>query len=428
MDKPSSHKLFLALICVLAASPVLRIGDVQILEFALFINSGWLLLVLVFRKFSVPLDKLWLSLGNAYAIFFAITLLLALASLRFRFYPPPLQESFLKLPLVLSIARIVELALGVFYMLYIATILKNNSGDRLFALRTYYWVGFASTVFSVLSIPLNLAAGLNWGVYPPNLRARGFFNEGGPYGLYLISIIVTGLVLLRIGGLKRIQVLATMAILIPIFLMSQSKAAIIGCVVLFLINVFIIGSKRLKISLVLAACTFSIAIVAFTNFNRSFMGYIESYDLVQDIGPFLDEASYGGFGGRVAGAVLIPRMIAAHPLTGIGIGNYPLVFNDPAYLQGLPYTGTWELPGIGIAGYMAELGIPLFVCLIALLFCPMFIAYRKKSLPIVLVFAAVQPLVHIFGAQLNFYYPWICSGMALSLMDYRGSSKGSFNT
>ena len=48
-------------------------------------------------------------------------------------------------------------------------------------------------------------------------------------------------------------------------------------------------------------------------------------------------------GGRLGGAVLVPRMIADHPWTGIGLGNYPLMRNDPHYLQGLPTNDAWDL-------------------------------------------------------------------------------------
>ena len=415
----TKHKLFLATLCILAAAPIAKVGDVQLLEIFLFLHLMWLLLTLAFCHFRVRLNDLWLSFGTYYSIFFLAVLIFAFASLRFRFYPSQQESSFLKLPLILSIARATEIFLGVFYMLYVATILRNDYRTRLYALRFYFWTGFATACFSLLSCPVLLSTGLTWGVYSSSMRARGLFNEGGPYGLFLISVIIAGLVLYSAKGLTKNQMfLATMAI-VPVFFMTQSKSAIFACLFLFLLNIFIAGSFRLRASLLVGAGAFMMAILTLTNFTNNFLGYVEGYQLVQEIGPNLDESDYGGFGGRLAGAILVPRMIAAHPATGIGLGNYPLLFNDPRYLQGLPFTSNWELPGLGIAGYIAELGIPLFLYLLVLLCAPSWLAYRKKSAPIIMIFAAIQPLVHLFGVQLNFCYPWICSGIALSFLTFK---------
>jgi hypothetical protein len=415
----AKHRIFLAVVCLLAAAPIVRIGDIQLLEVFFFFHLLWLTLALALRNFRFPVNDLWRSVGILYAIFFTAVIALALASLRFRFYLSQQDASILKLPFILSIARATELFLGVFYMLYIATILRDDPPTRLYAIRLYFWTGFATACFSLLSVPLLITTGLEWGVYIPNMRARGLFNEGGPYGLFLISVMVAGLVLYRAKGLTKGRLFLAGLVILPIFFLAQSKSAVLACFFLFLLNVFVVGSFRLRLSLIVGASVFAVAILTLTSFTRNFMGYVEAYELVQEAGQNLDAGAYGGFGGRLAGAILVPRMIAAHPVTGIGLGNYPILFNDPHYLQGLPYTENWEAPGLGIAGYVAELGIPLFLYLILILCSPSWLAYRRKSSPIILVFAAVQPLVHLFGVQLNFYYPWICSGMALSFLDFK---------
>ncbi len=413
-SRTANHKVFLGITCIFAGTPVIKFGDVQLLEVFLFLHLLWLTLILIIRKFRAPLNSLWRSLGPPYAIFFLVSLLLALASLRFHFYPPLASEPFLKQPFVLSVARLAELFLGIFHMLYIATILKDSQATRLYAIRFYFWFGFASGIFVFLSLP-----------FKHGLRATGLFNEGGPYGLYLISIIIAGLLLYRVGGLTKIQSVVAAPVILTVFIMSQSKAAVSACLFLFLLNIFIMGSIRRKISFVVVIVALAVSINAFTNLPDQVGGYITSYMLVQQAGGRIDQGVYGGFGGRVAGAVLLPRMLLAHPVTGIGLGNYPLLFNDPEYLQGLPATDVWELPGMGIAEYVAELGLPLFIYLFILLLTPAWMASRRKSLSIVLVFALVQPLVNLFGAQLNFYYPWICSGFALGFLNWKGSPKST---
>jgi len=415
----AKHKFFLATTCILASAPIIKLGDIQLLEVFFFFHLMWLALGLIARRYRVRINDLWRSLGICYVIFFIAVLALSAAALRFHFYPPQQDMGFLKWPFVLSVARVAELFLGTFHMLYLAAILRHDPPARLYAVRFYFWTGFATACYSLLSYPVLLATDVMLGAYLPDLRTRGLFNEGGPYGLFMISIMVVGLVLYRTSGLTKKQIALAATIIVPAFFMAQSKSAILACFLLFLLNILIVGSLRLRVSLFVGALILASAIMTFTSFTNNVMGYINAYQLVQDMGTNLDGSAYGGFGGRLAGAILVPRMIAAHPATGIGLGNYPLVFDDPNYLQGLPYTSSWESPSIGIAGYVAELGFPLFAYLLFILCIPLFQASRNRAEPTILILAAVQPLVHLFGAQLNFYYPWICSGFALSFLNFR---------
>ena len=119
--------------------------------------------------------------------------------------------------------------------------------------------------------------------------------------------------------------------------------------------------------------------------------------------------------GRLAAFVIVPQMIAAHPLVGIGVGNYSLMRNDPDYLQGLPAVDDWDLAGMGLLGSTAEFGIPLTLFLLALLLRPSIRAGRRKSPAIVAVAAALLPLAFLLGVNLNFFYPWLVAAFVLSL-------------
>jgi hypothetical protein len=117
--------------------------------------------------------------------------------------------------------------------------------------------------------------------------------------------------------------------------------------------------------------------------------------------------------GRIAALYIVPRMIAAHPVTGIGIGNYPLVRNDPDYLGQLPaITDLEDQPGLGIPGIAAEFGIPATLWLLVLLFRPYWQGRKKAS--ILVISALFQPLAHAVGVQLTFFYPWFVSACALA--------------
>lgn len=416
-----TRRAFLAAICILAAAPNAKIGDVQLVEILLLLHFAFLAIEFALAGFRCRVYAPWRSLGIPHLIFLALVFVLALASLRFRFYPPP-DIGFLKQPLVLSVARVTEISLGAFYMVYLAATLGREPENRMFAIRAYFWTGIGSAIYSLLSYPVLFATHLELGVYLPDYRARGGFNEGGPYGLYIISVMLVGLLLYQLRGLKRYQIWGFGGVLLLTLFSSQSKAAFVaGCVVCAL-SLLLIGTVTQKITLAALVSTVAFAIWTMTPVADSAMGYFRAYEAIQIYGPQLNQQAYGGFGGRTAGLVLVPRMIEAHPITGIGLGNFSLLRNSPDYLQGLPASDTWELPGIGLVAYVAELGVPLFLYLMALLFKPAWLI-RHSAPVLAFLLALYQPVAHIFGAQLNFYYPWICTALALSVS--RNSSTAS---
>jgi hypothetical protein len=120
--------------------------------------------------------------------------------------------------------------------------------------------------------------------------------------------------------------------------------------------------------------------------------------------------------GRVAGAFIVPRIVREHPLVGVGWGNYGLVRNAPEYRGAAAFAHlSYDEPGLGLVGLTADLGIPLVLCLAGCLFLP-FIYLRRIKAPVYLAnLALLQPIVHLFGGQLNLTYPWIVTAFALGL-------------
>jgi hypothetical protein len=411
------RRFFLATVAVLAAVPALKLGDVQALEVFLLLHLVFLAVCFVLAGFRCRVYWPWRRLGIPYGVFLFLTLLLALASFRFRFYPPP-DISILKEPFILSVARVTEIALGAFYMVYLAAVLRDEPANRIYAMKVYFWAGFVTALYSLACYPLVFATHLELGVYGWDFRARGGFNEGGPYGLYLVSVMIVGLILYKGKALSKRQVWVCGAILLLTLGGSQSKAAFLAGGLLFLLNLIMAGTLRQRVTLAAVAMAAGIAVWTLTPFVGSIAGYARTYELAQQFGGELSEQQADGIGGRVAGALLVPRMIAAHPITGIGLGNFSLLRNDPDYLRGLPALDTWELPGIGLVAYIAELGIPLFAYLMVLICMPAWIM-RKQSSALAFVLAAYQPLAHVFGVQLNFYYPWIGTAFALSTPELR---------
>jgi O-antigen ligase len=108
-------------------------------------------------------------------------------------------------------------------------------------------------------------------------------------------------------------------------------------------------------------------------------------------------------------------MIAAHPFTGIGWGNYGNLRNSPEYRGASLFVAGADEPGLGIFGTAADLGLPLLAFLLFCLFVPVFYVRGREVQLYVLNLALWQPISHIFGSQLNLTYPWITTALALGL-------------
>jgi O-antigen ligase len=94
-------------------------------------------------------------------------------------------------------------------------------------------------------------------------------------------------------------------------------------------------------------------------------------------------------------------MIAAHPWTGIGMGNYPVMRNDPVYLGRMMPVRYYDLPGLGLLWVAAELGIPALIALYGMMLYPAFLVYKRKGNGVLLGLALCQPYVHLLGAQIT---------------------------
>ena len=240
---------------------------------------------------------------------------------------------------------------------------------------------------------------------------RGFFNEGGPYGMFLVAASLAVLLRAHLQPYRyRFQVPMTLGLFAVALVLSGSKAGLLAAAGLAVPGVLISGSRRQRLTLLAASLLF-LGLLAM--FQRQLVTYWLVY---QDI----DEAALYHPGdpnyvmGRITGALMVPRMIAAHPIGGIGLGNYSLMRNDPEYLQGLPAVDEWDLTGMGLVGAMAELGIPLALCLFATLLRPLRIARQRKAAPVIAMAAAFQPLSFLLGVNLNFFYPWLVTALALA--------------
>jgi len=394
---------------------VLRVGGIQYLEIIYLIQVAVLIVVFPRHNFRTRLLRPVVVLSVLYAAFLVAAFALSLVALRNDFYLPT-GLSFLKHPFWITLSRMTELFLDVVSMLYMIQLFRADRNNLIFTLRVYYWVGVASALFSFVTFPLNYFYGWNAGTYLVTHRMRGFYNEGGPYGLYVISVLVVGGVLLRQrwGGRFRIQLgFAALAIAL---VGSVSKSALFAGGLIMIFNALMVERWWAKLGVV-ASLLLTIAIASqVPAISETLIDYYkapEKYEFLSNLDSERD-LLYG----RMAGAFMVRRMITVHPFAGIGWGNYPLVRNSPEYRGGYRWVDFIDDPGLGILGTTADLGIPLTLFLISITFYPYFYL-RRRGVPLAIKnLALLQPAVHLCGAQLNLTYPWLITAFALGLGYY----------
>jgi hypothetical protein len=115
--------------------------------------------------------------------------------------------------------------------------------------------------------------------------------------------------------------------------------------------------------------------------------------------------------GRAAATAVVPAIVMAHPLLGVGMGNYSLVRADPQL--GVQAMDEWDLPGIGLFSYVGDLGIPLFLYLIWIVSLPLRIIKREQFPELILLIASYQLFAQMIEVQVTFFYPWAVSAITL---------------
>ena len=407
------QRWFLILTAGLSATIVLKIGQVQYLELLYALQIALLVRAFVrqhYRTTVLP-EMLWLAAG--YAVFLVVALVLAVVTSSQDFYIPP-GTSALHLPITIAVLRAVELFASVVIMLYLAHLLARSERMLRLALRVYLWMGVASAIWSLLTLPLQILGIASWGTYSYTFRWRGFFNEGGPYGLYLMSVFLVALALLALRWENRRWTQAALGMLSIAFLGSQSKAAFVALILVFAANLLLLqsGTRRL-----ITLGTFAIALLVISqvaDLQGAFRLYREGAAAYERLSR-RHARDINFVQGRVAGAFIVPRMIAQRPVTGVGWGNYGLVRNAPEYRGASAWADIADEPSLGLFGQAAELGLPLSALLLLCLFAPYFYLRRMRAPSFVLNLALLQPTVHLFGAQLNVTYPWVVTAFALGL-------------
>lgn len=407
---PSGSRVLLPLaliITFLAGFTDIKLADVQGVEVAVI---GALVLSLLDTRARLRIRGPAVVIGMIpyFLTLLGLVFIVSLLSMRLHFYPIP-DTGFLKQPPWTTFARLFEIGISGSAMFIVALAIGTQPEYLKKLLACYTWAAYAGATWGIISLFGWLAGiklpGATAGTIP---RICGFFNEGGPFGLYLVGALLIQIVRYQyLHYISRRSFWLGSALLFLALLGAQSKASII--LALFLVAVFMFVTRRFSILFMLAPL--AIPFIMTSGVIKGVNGYVESRERFAVL-AFTNPEDYNLVMGRVMASVLLPRIIETHPFLGIGIGNYSLVRNDPTLLRGLPQVDRWDLQGLGLLGYMAELGIPLTVYVMFMYFRPFRLALRTRPWIAVL---GIYPLgAALFGVQLNFTYPWIVMGLVLA--------------
>lgn len=418
-------RLLLITLCALVPLANLKVSDIQPVEFFLLVSAPTGLAIAFGRGWRLRTARsLWLLEGQ-YLLFLVAVAILAALAWRFHFYVPA-GVSWLKFPPIISFVRIVQVALAVTMMIVVANVVRRYEWAADFLARTYVAVGVISVLYGTASWLLLWHGGaaaaqpeLNWfGAQTRwgTIGERGFFVEGGPFGVYVVSVIVVVMFrrfVLRCGTGKTFA--AVLVLLLTGLALSRSKAAICVAVGLGVWSLFASGHLKAsrRVYALTAAALLITLIATANNVVSGLMGYWSAYQGLERL-AIVSPQSGSVVEGRVMALYVVPAMVAAHPLTGIGFGNYSVLRNSPDYAAEFPPAPDWDEPGLGFFGYSAELGLPMLVWLMVLAWAPVRLARsRGERDTLVLALCACQFFAELFGAPITFFYPWLVSALAL---------------
>ena len=401
------------IVWLLTPATVAKVGDIQAVEVVILIVLGSTFIAQL-HKLSFVLNHDLARVSKHYCLFVLVAMLLALVSLRLDFYPPSVaQGDLLKTAPFLSLARLLQISLCAGGFILFAQLLGHDVRLLKLAVSLYIGIGLFMAFYAVASWVCLAYTGVNlYGAYTPidfaeNIRARALFNEGGPYGLYAVSVIIVAL--FNRYALKQMTTPALwLLVILPVgasLLLSQSKAGAICLVAMLAWRALV----RLRFRYLIAGAV----ALTLTFLATPTLQVLEQYWFIYehfDVLALQNMNDANVVAGRLAALRVMPEIVKAHPLLGVGIGNYSLVRGDPKL--GVPATDIWDLPGIGLFSYVGDLGIPLFVYLVWIVWLPMRVVTRAHRSDIFLLLAGYQLFAQMIEVQITFFYPWAISAMA----------------
>ncbi len=375
--------------------------------------SEVLLLLLTPLIYYKKINKWILLLLLLFISWFLITMLLN----PFREFYLLREVSVLKTPYLITVGRFLELISCVNLAALTHQFFKNKSSEEIkLYVRDIFNFCFALLLINIVIYYLYMNEYIiNTRIVYWGDRLRGWFGEGGPYGLMLGFTFC-----LSFFYKSKFHLITRAIILFAILFLADSKAGFILVLVWYFIFYYKKIYKKLQefnIVFLVVGCVFlSLILVKLADNYISDITHIkrEVTQRPKDINLIM---------GRIAGIYIFPEMIQDYPLLGIGLGNYPIMRNNPSYLGVIPVSPIGKTDAHGYGG-LAQLLVDGGVFIFILFMYIMYLFYKKvKSLKEGLEnYLLIFLCFFIFGVQIYFLYPWVLLGILISL-----SSKEKLN-
>lgn len=312
-------------------------------------------------------------------------------------------SNLLKRPYFISISRFAEYLSCIGFILYIYKnlFIKNQKIRVVFLIKRLcmYSLLFAFIfIIEYIIIKIKLIDIEHSIFYYGETRLKGFYVEGGPLGLSYAFII--SLVYLYEDKNKLLK----LSILLLIVILSQSKAGFFYLLI-FAGSVFYNEVKLPKY--IYPFFILLLILISIIALNYIAKGYIyEVSNVANNIQFKQDDPNY--VMGRIAALFIVPNIVMNNYIFGIGMGNYPLVRNNPLYRGIFPEVELWDSTGLGGIVDMLVDGGFVFILLFGLLVWKVYNS-SKSLLKKYLFIAYLLPF--ILGVQLHFMYPWLAIGI-----------------
>lgn len=323
-----------------------------------------------------------------------------------------LGPSRFKAPYIITIARYFELISCISLCIITFRLFKNNADQSRTIIDYLVNLNILITVFFFL-IYILVKIGL-WPiqnsvvVYDFN-RLRGLYNEGGPFGLMLSFIFI----LTFFQEKTTSRFFKQLFLFLVIAFCARSKAGILFVVIWIALFNFEIIKNKLRVLIFPIILVFLVGFY-FLFINVSSMYVTELNRVKQSIKERPTDPNL--ILGRVSGSYIVPNMIKENPILGIGLGNYPLLRNNPEYRSFFPKPPR-EVIDIdahgfgGIIDILVEMGILGFFFFMFIVYG---IYYEIKNINKGIVLILGFLLIYCFGVQIYFLYPWVLLAVILA--------------
>ncbi|MGN5006711.1 O-antigen ligase family protein [Aeromonas sp. 96A] len=357
----------------------------------------WELIAITVFTFHVKtLDKKVLIFLSFFTyILISSIVVTAINDVSYSYYGP------LKSKYMIVIVRYVELLLCLISLSALVNIIKNSRSGFVGGAKKFIDYNFLFVLFCLLLYFLGRLFSIHIFSYGDQYRLNCFYVEGGPYGLFISTVLVFEFFLFRRPSRLLVFSLA--------LAFSYSKAGyVLFCVCFFIwiffrvkqLKLFLEPRNRMRFLLFLTVIL-SLSLCLIALIARNYVENISNIDeqlSVRSSDPSLVM-------GRIAASYIGSNIISENPLLGVGLGNYSLVRNSDIYRGVFPVVDDWDLSGLGgILTILLENGVVgLLLFFTAVVF---YFKFTRDSFVFVLLF--ILPM--LLGAQLYMIYPWLFLG------------------